>query len=287
MKTKTLLAAAIAMTFGYAASANANIIDLFQDPANGVDGEYPQQVILFGSTVNVGSTAFNQNSTAYPSTILGGYRDISLTATSDFTAAGDFALLTAADGKLNFSNTGNVNTVAAVQWDGNDNNIALDVDGLGGANLINQVGCGSGCAAFITTVEFADFDFPYEITVYDMAGNSSTLIASSQFSVGTPPQQQIPGPVSADYLFDWFNFASGSYTEAGLNFEIVRPGGEVDFTNVGALELKINVGANSLTAVDLIIGPVLKVPEPGILGLMGLGGLMAGFASRRRKALKA
>lgn len=288
MKNKTLLAVGLAATFGYAGSASANIIDLFSDPPN-TDPEYPQQVSLSGISVNAGDVAWNQNTTPYPDTIIGAYRDIILTAESDFTSAGNNAFLTASDGILDLATSPSITASATVQWDGNDNSPLLDLQGLGGINLIDQIGCGAGCAAFLASVAFADFDFPYSITVYDMTGAFSVLSAASQFSVGTPPQQDVAGPVAVDYLFDWFNLATGNYTIAGLTFNINRPGGLVDFTNIGALQLDINK-VGGLTAqkisVDLQLGAIRKVPvpEPGILGLMGLGGLMAGLLRRRNKA---
>lgn len=288
MKTKTLLATALAAAFGYAASASADYIDLFQDPPSGQQVKFAPEI--GDPTISAGTTIADQNTTAYPGTIIGGYRDLVLTTNSDI-ELGDSASLTAFNSKLNFATSPDITAVAQVQWDGGTDSADPTVfvtDGLGGENLINQIGCGSGCAAFITTVEFADFNFPYEIEIWDVDGNWSILSANSQFAVGTGQPGSVPGPVTADYLFDWFNLPTGEdYFLGGLLFDITRSNdlNPVNFMDIGALQLTINVpGSEQVISVDLIIGPVRKVPEPGVLGLMGIGGLMAGLARRRSKA---
>jgi hypothetical protein len=281
MKTKTLLAAALTATLGYGTSANAVIIDLFDDPiSNGVN-------TVTDSTVG-GAVAFEEYpnlvdppSTAAPSpSILGGYRDIIASLVAENNAGVPLATLEVGGGALSFSTSSGDTGIGIVQWDGPDNNADLDKTGLGGLDLINQTGCPvSGCDRFVAQVLVADNGFEYQIGFYTDDSNFSILTANTLFEVETP--------VIADYLFDWFLFDSGDYVEDGLPFNIQKTG-TPDFTKAGALELVVNSDGGRV-AVDLALDSITKtgIPEPGMLALMGIGLLAGGLAGRRRQAHKA
>jgi hypothetical protein len=274
---KTFLAAAVIAGLGFGAGAHANIIDLFDDPvAAGVHSI---------SASGTGSTAFME----YPggvtpsSSIIGGYRDLYVEMISQVGSGA--VTMDVSSNQMSFSTTSSDKGRGTIQWDGKDgsatlNTVGLRNGGLTGLDLVNQVGCPvSGCTQFVASVLFADLAFEYKIGVYTDGANYSILEANSQLPISSV--------ALATYDFDWFSFASGNYTEDGLNFSITRVG-VVDFTNVGALEFIVNSDGATIS-VDLDLADLTKrgVPEPGALALAGIALLGAGLTGRRRKALKA
>jgi hypothetical protein len=251
-------------------------------------------------------------------TIVGNNRDLFLRtdAIAAGTDGGNRTRITAGNGGLGFSSDTGIQAFGSVQWDGADGTSALDTTGLNATNLTN---CGIlTCDRFFATVTSADLGFGYKIVVWDMHGNGVELNAAAQFSVleagetVTDPNTQVLGPVDVNYLFLWFNLDPGEYfldafggtpqVEDNLLFTITRIGGfddptdVLDFTKIGALELQLNTGYDSLGlitdipekfALDLRLGAITGqgVPEPGTMALLGAGLLGLG-ALRRRKALK-
>lgn len=284
--TKTLLAAAALAGLGVG-SVHASTVDLFTDPN-------PAQIVRDN---NVGATGcafgtvsgngcFDQAG-SFPGSILGGYRDIYVetiqkTFAPDPTPVPSFngTQAVAGEGVFSYASDSGVDGYAKVQWDGNDNSAALDIDGLNTANLINQVGCGTiGCDRFVATVLRADFGFEYKLTVYDMDGSGTTLTANTLFAVSNP--------TGADYEFAWWNLADGDYFLGGLPFNIqqiaVGTTAGIDFTQIGALQLEINTSGDF--DLDLSLDSITKtVPEPGALALVGAALIGVGAASRRRKS---
>lgn len=264
--TKSFAAAAVATLLSVGTSAHAGvIIDLF-------DGGISQSVST--GTVGAGGTAWNQVGPGV-SGVLGGYRDMSITKLSDQVApAGSPTTFIAEGGVLDLSNpTGNT-SLGVVTWDGANNagaqGLNVSTTGLGGVDLTAD-----GATALLANIIAADLGFDYKIRVWDMFGNTSTLSASVQVPI-------VPAyDASADYLFSWFNLANGAQNEGGLDFTISRTG-IVDFTKIGALQLELTNA--SAISVDLAIGQVRAVPEPGVLALLGAGLLGAAVAGRRRKA---
>jgi hypothetical protein len=284
MKATTVLAAALAATLGYSASAQANIIDLFDDPA------LPSaQFVRDTNGVQIW-IEYDGNPPPSP-TIIGGSRDLIIQATEGFIPAnpdplvfpGVGASLGVIGGQLRYSNDVAVKSNAEVQWDGDDDSPALTFDTML-VNLVNQPGCpATGCNTFIADVIEADLGFTFTLGVYTDANNWSTLTATSQgvdVNVGE----------LAVFPYEWFLLADGDYNLAGLPFTIFSSNPlaneDVDFTEIRALNLKLTgVSAN----VDLRIDSVTKtkIPEPGTLALLGIGILAGGMAGRRRETLKA
>jgi len=280
---KSLLGAAVYAALGFAATAQASaVIDLFADPVGGSQA-------VQSTTVNV--TNSNQTGPHPLASVLGGYRDMSIQKTADpFTGLG-VASMVVANGFLSYTNGSGVSSVGVITWDGVNLAGALGVDrnrfGLGGIDLTS----GGAATSFFSNIFRADLGFNYQITVWDMDGDRSTLSAGVQFPITT-------GSVEVSYLFNWFSFANGRYCNGAayspppptcnpateLDFTINRTGGLIDFTRIGALQLRLE-GASA--DVDLTIGALRTVPEPGALALVGIALLGAGVATRRVRAAKA
>lgn len=275
---KSLLAAALASALGFGISANANTIDLFEDPmAEGVNNA------TISGAANIGNTASSSFGSA--TTILGGYRDLVVELIASNGVGTPRVEMEVSGGGLSFSTSDGDQGRGTVQWDGNDGSGTLDPTGLQdaqgkGANLIIQEGCPvGGCDRFLADVLSADLAFAYSIGIYTDANNYSILTANTLFPV--------VGETVVDYLFSWFLLPDGPQFEGGLPFTI-QSMGTVDFTDVGAIEFIVNSDGQTI-AVDLALAGITKtgVPEPGALALVGVALLGAGLAGRRRKALKA
>ncbi|MDP2787176.1 MAG: PEP-CTERM sorting domain-containing protein [Pseudomonadota bacterium] len=277
----TLLTATLAATLGYGASASATTIDLFNDPAT------PLVNFVEDNNNAVGPVAQQFDGSA-GGTIIGGYRDLIIDALSGANAARG-ASLSVDSGFLSYNNDSGVASEATIQWDGDDLAAVenLNIGGLANANLIHQTGCTTllGCDRFVATVIQADLGFNYDVGVYTSATQYTILKSGTLFNVTN---------YTTDWLFSWFALSAGSHVENGLPFDIVHgAGGAADFTDVGAIELKLyntgicyQSGVACPVSVDLQLDSIAKtVPEPGSVALLGLGLLgLAGLRSRKQKA---
>jgi len=286
MKTmkKSILGAALVAALGFGSAAQAAvIIDLFTDPPGG------QSV----TTSTLGATDFNQAG-AFAS-ILGGWRDLSIQKTFDNTGGVNTgaSTFTADSGVLQLDNATGNRSIGVVTWDGNNiagaNGSAVNITGLAGADLTV-----AGADRFLADILAADLGFDYKITVWDMDGDKSVLSASVQVKIGG-----IGGlpPTTADFLYAWFNLASGTYCDGApsgppptcadpaneLAFTIAHTGGMIDFNNIGALQIEFNAVDFS---ADFAIGTIdtNETPEPGSLALAGIALVGAALSGRRRKS---
>ncbi|MFO7705167.1 MAG: PEP-CTERM sorting domain-containing protein [Halopseudomonas sp.] len=255
-----VLAAAMSLSF----AATAGTVDLFTtDQANLSDGL--ADGIALSSTIGDGTDT----------TILGGSRDISVSLLTKGTNPFATADIGVAGGILAFSVDAGATGTGTVQWDGFDNSIDLDTTGLNGADLTSD-----GSTGFLVTTIFSDLGYRFDIEAYT-DDNNWTKISFLATEVAVPTSSYIP--------FDGFtNALLCGYTgdgSAGSSFpgvtSITCGTGTVDWTNLGALQLIIDP-LGGTTSVDLILDSVTTIPEPGVLALMGMGLLAAGFAGRRK-----
>lgn len=279
---KSLLAAAIAAAAGIGSTAHAGVvIDLFVDPA----GEQAAATSTLGANDN------NQAGPFALGNVIGAYRELSITKTGD--TSGNVNLgeskVSVSGGVLQIDNAFGNKSRTVVTWDGvgiaGADGAAVTTTGLQTSPGVGvDLTAGGSTSQIFADILGADLGFDYKITVWDMDGSKSVLEAGVQFSVLSP--------VSSHYLFSWFNLPSGLYCDGvsappscgdpttQLDFKITHTGGAIDFQNIGALQLELfNVGVAS---IDLGIGAIQTVPEPGAIALVGVALLGAGAASRRR-----
>ena len=269
---KTLAAAAATALLSIGTSAQAGlIIDLFEGST--VAGT--RQSV---ATSTLGATAYNE--VGPRANIIGAYRDISITKTADedSDANDGQSRLTIGGGIVQLSNDDGNKSVGLITWDGSNNveTNGVDVDGFGVTGIDLTFG---GANALEAAVRSADQGFQYKIRVWDVDGNKSTLSASALFNV-TPSMG-----ITADYQYSWFNQATGSYVAPSpfgpFNYSILNEG-TVDFTRIGALQLELY--NENTESIDLSLGLIKTIPEPGTLALVGAALFGVAAVGRRRKA---
>ena len=267
MFSKVKVASAAAL-LTLSVGAQANIIDLFTDPA-------VQKV----ETAAVGTTDFDQAG-SFPS-IIGGYRSLEIEVTSNPDPLINDASLAVSGGSLFFNSDTGVVAKGTVQWDGTESTSTLDRDGMGGQNLVFQPGCPTlGCDRFIFDVQSSDHDFNFTIGLYTDDDNWTEfdLVATQ-------------GTHTSEIFFSFFENAGG----CGFVSAIPNPGNGVlaqrcgagskvvDVKDIGAIQLIFNIDGTS--ELDFKIGAVTKtgIPEPSMVALLGLGLASSGLVSIRRR----
>ena len=289
---KAALAATLLASLGFATSGHAGVVDLFDDPSFGSQDKVLDPTVgagisniggTNGSGTQVGGGWYKKYGDGTSTSILGGYRDlyVEMVGNTNADPSESQSVLTAGGGALTFSNTSGAIGYGKIQWDGSDIDADLDIDGLGGQDVTAGCGGPSSCTTFIASVLEADQGFEYKITVYDMAGHGAILTANTLFPIGSA--------YDSTYQFSWFNLPQGAYVLDMLPLTITRVGlvGDIDFKDLGALQLELNTNSASPSAVsvDLRLSSVTTVPEPGSLALVGLALAGVGLASKRRKTV--
>jgi len=256
-------ASLLALSFG----VNAAPVDLFST-GQGVYRDDTKDSTDTGTIINAG--VGGSVGLADP-TILGGNRDIYVSKISDDAGAvndpGKEAKAGVSNGRFNFSTDTLTTGRAQIQWDGNEATQAIDAVGLGGLDLTQN----NAVNAFAIGIIFSDGGFNFKITAYTDASNYTEItILSNAHAV----------PTTTTIPFSAFLLASGSYLGGAVVVDQTGAGG--DLTNLGALVVDIDQ-FGTFTSLDLTIDQITTVPEPSVLGLMGIGLLAAGY-SRGKKA---
>ena len=256
----TTVAAALMLSLG----ANAGVIDTFSTA----------QGLLTDNTAN--GIGLSSSVTTLGTDILGGERDIFVSLLSTGGNAFANAAIGVGAGALSFSVSAQASGTGTVQWDGIDNSIALNTTGLGGVSLIAD-----GSAAFRVDTLFSDLGYRFDIEAYTNA-TTFTKISFLAHAANSLTTSFIPFSGFTNAGLCGFSDPTGTIIP-GVTSISCGAGGNVNFASLGALQLIIDP-LGGTTAVDLTLDSVTTVPEPGVLALMGLGLMAAGFAGRRRKS---
>ncbi len=251
-----IAASALALSF----SAQSTVVDLFST----------SQADLTDTTVG-GGGLMSQVGGVGDTTILGGYRDLSVELQSVLIpGAAGAATIGASGGVLNFSTSSISTGTGIVRWDGANTGAAIDTNGLGGINLGNVF-----TDSFEVTTVFSDAGFTFVIEAYNSASQwSSVSILSNSHPFS------LPGSVSYIPMLAFLDCAN-AFPVPGVTVSC-GAGGPVDFSALGALQVVIDpLGAS--TSIDLTLNQVRVVPEPGALALASLALLGAAVGTRRRK----
>lgn len=243
-----LIAAALALAC--AGSAQAIIIDSFVTDQS-LTLAYPP----------IGTS---MSSSASGTGILGGERDLTINLTGG-RMVGNGISSVVNSGYYSYSQDATIKGTGVIQWDGADASPNLNPIGLGGINLT-----AGGIDSLVLGVISDDLPVDVTITVYSSAGNASSRTLT------------LPGQIDEEtaktYFFKYSDFST-------------LLGSGADFANVGAITLSTG---SSTSAPDLVfdfletseppaVPPSGTVPEPGTLGLLGLGAAACGLVARRRK----
>jgi len=258
MKHEMKLLAASALLVASSA-ANANVIDLFST----------SQTFLTDTTLADGGLSNFADSAG--GDILGGSRDLFVeTVTSAAGADVQNASIGVAADNFFFSVDAGATGMGVVQWDGMDHSAALDIAGLGNYDLT----FGGNLNSFVIDVVSADLGFNFVIDAYTDATHFTSASLVSNAGSGTA-------------IISFNDFANCGLSDPANGILLVScgAGGSVDFSDLGALQVVISPGGNSGT-LDMRLESI-TVPEPSVLGLMGVGLLGAGFAARTRRNKKA
>lgn len=259
MKTQfKLLSGAVLLAL--AASANAGTVDLFSTTQDSI------------KDFTNGGTGISSNVTAVDGSILGNVRELNANAVSGAVNSFLGTSMGVFGGNLFFNNDSGVIGTGIVRWDGVAND-ALDVAGLGGQDITFS---GTVNAFLLETIS-SDAGYQFQITAYTDATHWTEItFAATAVPAGGPSH------------FSTISFA-GFTTAALCGTFGAAPGvvgitcgsaGQADLTKLGALNVFLNSAGTF--DIDLTLGTVTTVPEPSALGLIGVGLLAAGFASRRK-----
>ena len=229
-----LIASSLALIGGYSpvAAAETLAIDLFT-------------VGQVAADVANGGTGDSQSTATGIISILGGQRDINANALSGSITDADTpgecdvgdtcSVLIPNGGTLRFDNETGVIGSAIIQWDGDDQDIALAPDGLGGFDMT----AGGTASALNFEIIVADQAFVFTIEAYtDATHFMKYTIGSTLVELDFPQTRVIPYTVFETPAFCGNPGATGDpqilAVECGSD-------GVADFTNLGALQVQLNV----------------------------------------------
>lgn len=268
-KTLQALAIAALATTGVAQAAITTTIDLFTTNQNGA----------FAVVDNVvdGNVRTSQVGNAGDASIFGGFRELIVEVKDNGGNTSRTASMDVFNGELSFSTSSQTKGTGIVRWDG----ASVGSDGAA-LSAINPIGLDNGSGGlflgnvlsdvFQMDVIFSDAGFKFVLEAYTNANQWSKIeILSNAHPVPTTTLI----PLAA--FMDCFN----AFPVPGVTVSC-GGSGPVDFANVGALQAVIDPNGE-FTSLDLTLGQVNVVPEPGALSLVALALLGAGVATRRRK----
>lgn len=268
MKKQVLLAAAVGALFSVGAQAQF-VVDEFVvaqssvRDATGANGGVATQIAAAG--------------------VMGGFRDLYVTRTAaggcavnspdpDVCDPSEFVSARVNAGAYSMSSGNNLAARSIVRWNGDGGNA------LNGKNYANAVSDIFSSTSFTTAQNLLllgsglaigsnnDLAYTLEFQIFSGASNVNWSRLSRSYGPGFGPS-----PAFAVSNFSFVDFTVGG-------------GSGADFSNVGAIQMLVNVsgGAVGTPELDLSIDFLRNIPEPGSLALVGLALLGLGVARKAR-----
>ncbi|MGF1500679.1 MAG: hypothetical protein ACFBSD_02595 [Paracoccaceae bacterium] len=198
------------------------------------------------SAVRVPALGDQQTSGQFPApSAVGGERDLQVSRQAGSQAV---ELNTLSSGILSFNNGVGSRGTAIIDWDGADDALGRDTDGLGGIDL--TIG---NLPAFVLNFEEVNVGVSYDFSVFDVDGNESVF---GPIAVPTATEQTV---------------LLAAFT------------GTADFSRVGSIRLTLQATQNN---ADIAISriSVVNTPIPAPLALLTAGLIGLAFVGRRRTA---
>lgn len=294
---KHIVGAAAPLLFALSTSAYGGTVDLFSE-GNQSAIDTTSGAAWNGNSTTLPGTGVASSTVTGLSTVLGGQRDIWVNCISGCGGVTAFSAVEVFGGQFKFSNAAGVTGEAIVQWDGDDQNIALDTTGLGGFDLT----LGGTVNAFLLTAIESDLGWFFRIEAFTDNDNWTkiTLAATCVDASGPLDLGCVPSPDTSTIPFAAFmnvslcgSIGASPYVDGVVAIEC-GSGGTVNFAKLGALQVALNIGddvaggsAPRTANVDLRLDSVETIPEPMTLGLLGIGLVAAGLSRRNGKVVAA
>lgn len=264
------------------AGANALVIDDFTTQSS-------DSVLYSGSpaALTLPSVVDHSETPTGGADILGGWRNTAVQmtgATTGFVTASG-VVMDVGFGHLTYSNADGVNSWARVTWTGasapiTDMTSAPSQLMLGGGAGVNLLAT-NDTAIKVLTYHY-DNPFTFWVTAWTSATQWTKIAITdlsnydSMLHGGAPLVETIPF-----LAFSPAACGTGGVSPSGSVVLITCGGGGADVTHLRALDLVMDATGAVSTSLDLNIGPLSTVPEPGVLALMGAS-MLGIFGIRRR-----
>lgn len=265
-------ATALLMSVG----AHAGVIDLF------TTSQAEIEQVAIGST---GSEAGSAGDTS----ILGGFRGLYLEVTAtDFGNPANMSVSSVGTPHLSFSSGSGTTAFGQIQWIGD--NTATPTQILSTAPVLPgtatglsnyDLTMGGTVSAFQVQTLQSDLEWAFDVTLFTDATHWTTVVLKNTPTTSTITEV-IPFATFTTAALCGFDDPTAA---TGVFHIYCGAGGTANTTLLNGLIATIdsNTYVGSTKNVDLTLGLITTVPEPGILGLLGIGLVGLGFVGRAHR----